>query len=362
MNDLTDLTDLGFAPFFQQQWNEIDTEDLTPARVFAEHRGAFELVSATGTRLARLSGRLRAQGDDPGALPSAGDWVAARIPEDERAPATIERTLARRSVFTRGAAGRGASTQVIAANVDCVFVVCGLDADYNVRRIERMVARVWAGGAQPTVVLNKSDLCDDAEDRAEEVRLACPGVDVLVTCGLTGDGIPALAAAAGLPGKTGALVGSSGAGKSTILNALLGDTRFETAPVREHDHRGKHTTTHRQLVRLPAGGLMLDTPGMREFALTDEAGLERVFSDIEALATGCRFADCAHEGEPGCAVRSAVEAGDLSADRLDAWHKLQKEARANALRADVRLSRQAGRRWGALHDEGRMIRRLKGDD
>ncbi|MBU1244821.1 ribosome small subunit-dependent GTPase A, partial [Myxococcota bacterium] len=172
----------------------------------------------------------------------------------------------------------------------------------------------------------------------------------------------ALAAAAGLPGKTGALVGSSGAGKSTILNTLLGDARFETAPVREHDHRGKHTTTHRQLVRLPAGGLMLDTPGMREFALVDEAGLERVFSDIEALATGCRFADCAHEGEPGCAVRAAVAAGDLSADRLDAWHKLQKEARANALRADVRLSRQAGRRWGALHDEGRMIRRLKGDD
>jgi len=224
------------------------------------------------------------------------------------------------------------------------------------------VARVWAGGAQPTVVLNKSDLCDDPGARADEVRLACPGVEVLVTCALTGEGIPALAAAACRPGTTGALVGSSGAGKSTILNALLGEARFDTAPVREHDHCGKHTTTHRQLVRLPTGGLMLDTPGMREFALADEAGLEHVFSDIEALAAGCRFADCAHEGEPGCAVRAAVEAGDLSPDRLDAWHKLQKEARANALRADVRLSRQAGRRWGALTAEGRMIRRLKGDD
>jgi len=373
MNDLTDfndLHDLGFDPFFQRQWNELETEGLTPARVFAEHRGACELVFATGTRSARLSGRLRGHAGDPTTLPlpGAGDWVAARIPQDARAPALIERVLARRSVFTRAAAGREAATQLIAANVDCVFIVCGLDADYNVRRIERMAARVWAGGAQPVIVLNKADLCfagaphEDAQACADEVRLACPGVDVRVTCALTGDGIPALADAAGRSGRTSALVGSSGAGKSTILNALLGEARFETAPVREHDGRGKHTTTHRQLVRLPAGGLMLDTPGMREFALADEAGLERVFSDIEALAAGCRFADCAHEREPGCAVREAVASGELSPDRLDAWHKLMREARANALRADVRLSRQAARRWGALSDEGRLIRRLKGDD
>ncbi len=289
LNDFSDLSDLGFDPFFQRQWNEFDNEGLTPARVFAEHRGAYELVSAAGSRLARLSGRLRAQGDDTGALPAAGDWVAARIPEDVRAPAIIERTLTRRSTFTRAAAGREAATQVIAANVDRVFVVCGLDGDYSVRRIERMVARVWAGGAQPMVVLNKSDLCDATEARAEEIMLACPGVEVLVTCALSGDGVPALAEAAGRPGRTGALVGSSGAGKSTLLNALLGEARFETAPVRPHDQQGRHTTTHRQLVRLPTGGLMLDTPGMREFALADEAGLDQVFSDIEALSAGCRL-------------------------------------------------------------------------
>lgn len=363
------LTDLGFDDFFQRKWNEMNSDvDLEPARVSAGHRGAYELMCACGTREARLSGHLRHEVAAADALPAVGDWVAARIPPDDRAPTVIEAVLPRRSSFTRAASGRAAATQVIAANVDVVFVVCGLDGDYNVRRLERLVTRVWAGGAQPVAVLNKADLCvpgavnDDAAACAEAVRLACPGVEVLVTCALTGDGMDALAAAARRPGRTGALVGSSGAGKSTILNALLGERRFDTAPVREHDQRGRHTTTHRQLVRLPGGGLMLDTPGMREFALADEEGLDRVFADLEALAAGCRFADCAHEGEPGCAVRAAVEAGDLSADRLDAWHKLLREARSNALRADARLYRQSQRRWGALSDEGRLIRRLKGDD
>jgi len=367
------LTDLGFDDFFLRKWNEMDSDgppspELRPARVSAGHRGAYELMCEGGTRDARLSGRLRHEVADAAALPAVGDWVAARIPSDERAPTVIEAVLPRRSSFTRAASGRAAATQIIAANVDVVFVVCGLDGDYNVRRLERLVARVWAGGAQPWVVLNKADLCvpgalnDDAAACADEVRLACPGVEVLVTCALTGDGMDALAMTARRPGRTGALVGSSGAGKSTILNALLGERRFDTAPVREHDQRGRHTTTHRQLVRLPGGGLMLDTPGMRELALADEEGLDRVFADLEALAAGCRFADCTHEGEPGCAVRAAVEAGDLSADRLDAWHKLLREARSNALRADARLYRQSQRRWGALSDEGRLIRRLKGDD
>lgn len=367
-HDPNEPLELGFDDFFQQKWSELDTAGLTPARVSAGHRGTYELWCAAGDRTARLCGRLRGLAEDPAALPAVGDWVAARIPADDRAPTVIEAVLPRRSSFTRAAAGRATATQVIAANVDVVLVVCGLDGDYNVRRVERLVARVWAGGAQPLVVLNKADLCapgalnEDAVACADEVALACPGVEVRVTCALTGDGVDALAAIVGRPGKTSALVGSSGAGKSTILNALLGEARFSTAPVREHDSRGRHTTTHRQLVRLPGGGLVLDTPGMRELALADEEGLERVFADLEALAAGCRFADCAHEGEPGCAVRAAVEAGDLSPDRLDAWHKLVREARANALRADVRLYRQSQRRWGALTDEGRMIRRLKGDD
>ncbi len=362
------LADLGFTPFFREKWNEQETQGLTPARVSAGHRGMYELFWAGGEREARLCGRLRGLATDPAALPAVGDWVAARMPEDDRAPTLIEAVLPRRSSFTRAAAGRATATQVIAANVDVVLVVCGLDGDYNVRRVERLVARVWAGGAQPVVVLNKADLCvpgavnEDAAALADEVLLACPGVEVWVTCALTGEGMDALAAVVSRPGRTSALVGSSGAGKSTILNGLLGEARFATAPVREHDQRGRHTTTHRQLVRLPGGGLVLDTPGMRELGLADEEGLDRVFADLEALAAGCRFVDCAHEGEPGCAVRAAVEAGDLSADRLDAWHKLVREARANALRADARLYRQSQRRWGALTSEGRLIRRLKGDD
>ncbi len=370
LNELdSSWTDLGFDFHFQQQWRELASDGLVPARVCAEHRGACDLLLGNDFRpAARLAGRLRGLVSNPEDLPATGDWVAARVPGDDRAPVLIESVLKRRSVFTRGVSGRSAATQVIAANVDHVFVVSGLDRDFNVRRIERVVARVWAGGSQPWVVLNKSDLCfpgsfcEDAENCAQEVRLACPGVAVLVISALTGSGLAELAAVTRQRGKTGALVGSSGAGKSTILNALLGEERFRTNPVRNHDHRGRHTTTHRQLVRLPEGGLMLDTPGMREFSLLDVEGLDRVFADLEELAEGCRFADCTHEGEPGCAVQLAVEAGDLSPDRLDSWHKLLREGRANALRADVRLYRKSQRRWGALSDEARMIRRLKGDD
>jgi ribosome biogenesis GTPase len=248
---------------------------------------------------------------------------------------------------------------VIAANVDRVFVVCGLDADFNVRRIERYLARVWASGAQPAVVLNKADICDDLTGRVAEVEECCVGVPVHPVSALHSEGVEALRASIH-DGLTVALVGSSGAGKSTLVNALLGEERMPTGAVRARDGRGRHVTTHRELVLLPGGGLLLDTPGMRELQLVDEEGLGAVFGDIAALAARCRFRDCRHDTEPGCAVKAAAESGELAAERLEHYRKLEREARAYELRHDEHKRRQAERVWGQLHDEVARLRRWKG--
>ncbi|HQU34721.1 MAG TPA: ribosome small subunit-dependent GTPase A [Thermoanaerobaculaceae bacterium] len=355
---MDELSYLGFGPFFERQLQLSPGAGTIPARIAAEHRGAYEVWSAHGTSAAQLAGRLRLESDEAG-LPGVGDWAVLR---DEPAPgrtAVIERVLERRTVFTRGAAGRGARAQVVAANVDLVFAVCGLDADFNVRRIERYLARIWASGAQPAVILNKADLCADAAGRVAEVEGRAAAVSVLVTSALHRGGLEAVRARIER-GMTVALVGSSGAGKSTLVNALLGEERMATGEVRAGDGRGRHVTTHRQLVRLPGGGLLLDTPGMRELALVDDEGLDALFGDIAALAAGCRFRDCRHETEPGCAVREAVEAGTLEAERLEHWRQLEREAQAFERRHDERLRRQCERRWGQLYDEAARLRRWKG--
>jgi ribosome biogenesis GTPase len=239
-----------------------------------------------------------------------------------------------------------------------VFAVCGLDADFNVRRIERYLARIWAGGAQPAVVLNKADLCDEVAARCAEVEASCPGIQVYVTSALHGDGLPAVRASI-RPALTAALVGSSGAGKSTLVNALLGEERMATGETRARDGRGRHVTTHRQLALLPDGGLLLDTPGMRELQLLDEDGLGAVFEDIAAIAARCRFRDCRHEAEPGCAVRAAVEAGELPAERLEHYLKLQREAQAFERRHDAQQRKQSARLWGQLYREVERLQRWK---
>lgn len=355
---MNDLATLGFGPFFQRQVQPLTEADGVVARIAAEHRGAYEVWSSAGAGPAQLAGKLRHAAADSD-LPGVGDWVVVRDEPAADRIAVIDRVLDRATVFTRGAAGRQARAQVIAANVDLVFAVCGLDADFNVRRIERYLARIWASGAQPTLILNKADLADDVAARVAEVEGHCAGVPILVTSALHAAGIEAVRACI-QHGMTVALVGSSGAGKSTLINALLGEERLATGAVRASDGRGCHVTTHRQLVALPGGGLLLDTPGMRELQLVDEEGLDAVFTDIAALAARCRFRDCQHDTEPGCAVREAVQSGDLAADRLAHFQQLAAEARAYERRHDARLQRQSERMWGQLHDEVAQLRRWKG--
>ncbi len=352
------LSALGFSPFFEEQLSHTEHPAAIPARIAAEHRGGYEVWSASGAGRARLSGKLRTQLEDK-ELPSVGDWVVLKDAPGPDRTTIIDRVLARRTVFTRGAAGRQGRVQIVAANVDLVFAVCGLDADYNVRRIERYLARIWASGAQPAVILNKTDLCENAVARTAEVESHCPLVPVYLTSALRSEGLSMIRAS--IPdGSTAAFVGSSGAGKSTLINALLGEERMPTGEVRARDGRGCHVTTHRQLVMLPGGGLLLDTPGMRELQLVDEDGLDSVFEDISELSTRCRFRDCRHNAEPGCAVMEAVKSGDLPPDRLEHYRKLEREAQAYERRHDERLRRQSERVWGQLHDEAARLRRWKG--
>jgi ribosome biogenesis GTPase len=359
MEDFTvvELSDLGFGPFFERQLQTLEGRQAIPARIAAEHRGAYEVWSASGAGPARLAGRFRLEPDETG-LPGVGDWVVLDDPPAPDRTAVIERVLARRTVFTRGAAGRRAVAQVLAANVDLVFAVCGLDADFNLRRIERYVARIWASGAQPSVILNKSDVCDQPDARAAEVGGRIAGVEIHLTSALRSEGIAAIRARIG-QGVTVAFVGSSGAGKSTLINALLGEERMPTGEIRARDGRGRHVTTRRQLLLLPGGGLVLDTPGMRELQLVDSEGLDALFGDIGALAARCRYRDCRHDTEPGCAVKAAVELGELAADRLEHYRQLEREAQAWELRHDARARRQYEREWGQKYDEVMRMRRGK---
>jgi len=354
---MNELAPLGFSPFFEEPFRQLPTPGLIPARIAAEHYGAYEVWAKDGIGQAQLAGRLRHELGDT-ERPGVGDWVALNTPPGPDRPAVIEHVLPRRTAFIRGASGREVRAQVVAANVDLVLVVCGLDADYNLRRIERYVAGIWAGGAQPAIILNKADLCDNASDRAREVESRCPGAPVLLVSALHTRGLEAVRAMLAI-GLTAALVGSSGAGKSTLVNALIGEEKMATGEVRARDGRGCHVTTHRQLVLLPDGGLLLDTPGMRELRLFDEDGLDAAFEDIAALAAHCRFRDCRHDTEPGCAVKEAVTTGELAADRLENYRKLEREAKAYELRHNEHLRRKSERIWGTLHDEVERMRRWK---
>lgn len=328
-----------------------------PGRIGAEHRGLYHYHGPGGEGTASVSGRLRHQALGRVDFPAVGDWVALRGPFDAGS-AVIEAVLARTNKLSRKAPGDDAQEQLLAANLDVLFLITSLNLDLNPRRIERFLAAAALPGCRHVLVLTKSDLCDAPGEIAEGLRARLGGVPVHAVSALAGDGLDTLATY--LPrGRTGAMLGTSGVGKSTLLNRLVGAERQEVRPIREDD-RGRHTTTHRELVELPSGGLLIDSPGIRELQLwADGSDVDAAFEDVSQLATGCPFADCTHTHEPRCAVRRAVAEGLLDEARYGSYLKLRKELEHEEARTDGRLARERREKERRLHREYEKHKRRK---
>ena len=318
-----------------------------PGRVTAAHRAAFDVQTAHDVVRARLPGRLVHEAVDV----AVGDWVGLR-------DGLIRNVLPRRSAIVRNAAGRATRAQTLAANVDVAFVLSSLGPDLEPRRIERYLVTIWESGAAPEIVLTKADRVDDPWELVAEVEAVAIGVPVHVVSAVTGEGCDALRVRI-QPGTTAVLLGSSGVGKSTLVNRFAGRELMAVTDTRADDDEGRHTTTHRELIRLPGGGVVIDTPGLRELQLWDAEGIDAAFADVEELAGECRFNDCSHTREPDCAVLAAVDDGTLPAQRLDSWRKLQRELRQIAMRHDHLLRKEETRRWKKIAKEGRAKARIR---
>ena len=337
------LTELGWNEHFEQHRPE---GELVLGRVAVEHRGAYAVYTDGAEAWGELAGKLRYEAAGRGELPAVGDWVALQLRPEGKA--TIHAVLPRRTKISRKVNLGETEEQVLAANVDTIFLVSSLNRDLNIRRLERYLATAWESGAEPAIVLNKADLCP-VEERAAlvgEVEAVAFGVPVHPVSAVTGEGVDEVRPYFG-PGRTVVLLGSSGVGKSTLINRVLGVERLETQDIRAGDDRGRHTTTHRELIVVPGGGLVIDTPGLRELQLWGESsgGLGEAFQDVADLAATCRFADCVHETEPGCAVRAAIRTGALTADRLESYRKLQRELARLERRRDARLQSLERKKW-----------------
>jgi ribosome biogenesis GTPase / thiamine phosphate phosphatase len=314
----------GWNDYLDAVWKDADLGGSVPARVIAQSRGVWRVAGDFGECPAEAAGKLRLAAEKGADWPAVGDWVVVEL-RDQGSAAQIQEVLPRRSQFVRKMAGKKIVEQVIAANVDIALLVSALDGDFNPRRVERYLTQCWESGAKPVIVLNKADVCEAPQEKVEEMERAAMGVSICVVSATTGQGFDELEKYLAR-GQTIVLLGSSGVGKSTIVNRLLGHGIQEVQEVRESDSRGRHTTTSREIFALKSGALLMDTPGLRELQLWDaDEGISKAFSDIETLAVRCRFGNCRHDGEPGCGIQAAIDAGELDFRRLENWRKLQRE-------------------------------------
>jgi ribosome biogenesis GTPase / thiamine phosphate phosphatase len=356
--NVTDLTTLGWDEVFEANFKSYEANGYTAGRVALEHKHFLRVYTQYGEVLAEIAGKLRHEAVNRRDLPAVGDWVVIRS-RSERDRAMIHAVLPRRTSFVRKIAGSRTEEQIVGANIDTVFLLTSLNQDFSLRRIERYLIVAWESGASPIIILSKSDLCDRVTDRINEVQSVARGVPIHAISVVTGYGIQDIAQYF-KRGQTVALLGSSGVGKSTLINHLAGVDLLKVQTVRDHDDHGRHTTTHRELILLPAGGLVLDTPGMRELQLWDgDESLPSVFDDIEAIALQCFFSDCRHQDEPGCAVRETLVAGKIDTGRYESYEKLQKELKYLARRRDKLSEILEKKKWKKLSRLATERARLK---
>jgi ribosome biogenesis GTPase len=353
------LEAFGWDDFFARSFAPFGHEGYSAGRVAVQHKTQYDLYTAYGELSAETTGRMQHEARNKAHLPVVGDWVVIRAREP--AKATIYDIVPRKSKFSRKAPGAKTEEQIVAANVDTVFLVAGLDGNFNLRRLERYLVVAWESGADPVIVLNKADLCRDIEQKVGMVESVAPSVPIVVASAINDRGLDQ-ALAHVKPGKTGALLGSSGVGKSTIINHLLGKELLKTQEVRATDDRGRQTTTRRELIVLPSGGLLMDTPGMRELQLwAGEEGIDDVFEDIAELARQCPFRDCRHGPEPGCAVQKAREEGVLDPKRFASYEKLRREAAYFSRRQDKPADLIEKERWKKIAGARKRLNKTRGE-
>lgn len=357
--DKTCLIEYGWNDYFDREFEQYKGTGCIPGRVFEEHTHLYKVCIGQGEVIGEVSGKLRFNAEGQEGFPAIGDWVALTLrPGENRA--TIHGILGRRSRFSRKVAGSVIREQIVAANIDTIFLITSLNNEFNPRRLERYLTVAWESGASPVIILSKADLCDDLESKLLEVQSIAFGSPVHVISSITKQGIEELQKYLTM-GKTVALLGSSGVGKSTLINCLSGREVQRVSSISEYMDKGRHTTTHRELILLPGGGIIVDTPGMRELQLWEGSeGMLETFSDVEDLAKNCKFSDCRHYHEPGCAVRQAIEDGTLPEARYESYKKLQKELEYAEAKQEQRR-RMMEKRNGKSSSQGRPSQRVDAD-